>query len=450
MIGKFGDFDTEGKKIYVDHMAGLVDQLKVVLTRIKLSNDELGNEMLRMQNVQMLSANTNMQMIMEGLEQEMAEMRRVIALEEATTDPATLAAIKAAWQERFKYAANLRVDKLASDPQAMRGSLDPQALKAAQDVSADPRKIDQYRDNPDLYAFLEFPAPPGSSLVEDNRAFVECHRIRGNEVGPNQHTNIISIATLLQEAASNHAVAMWGRSTEGFASDPAMGGLIFVMTRMQLQMERYPRWGDLVEVKTWFQEDGKLAAQRDFVITDVTTGQPLGRATSTWVMINMQTRRLSKFPEAAKQKMEAFQQRPPRHAIAREQTRQKLPDLGLPAEIVGPIQVARRSDMDMNGHVNNVTYLAWALETVPSNIYSDCHLYQMEIDYKAECLGGDLVESLAGHCGTHESLLSNGAGPDALSFVHVLRRCNGEACTELVRARTAWRAGEPPVDAASE
>ena len=36
-----------------DHMAGLVDQLKVVLTRIKLSNDELGNEMLRMQNVQM-------------------------------------------------------------------------------------------------------------------------------------------------------------------------------------------------------------------------------------------------------------------------------------------------------------------------------------------------------------------------------------------------------------
>ena len=47
---------------------------------------------------------------------------------------------------------------------------------------------------------------------------------------------------VVQEAASNHAVAMWGRSTEGFASDPAMGGLIFVMTRMQLQMERYPRW----------------------------------------------------------------------------------------------------------------------------------------------------------------------------------------------------------------
>lgn len=67
-------------------------------------------------------------------------------------------------------------------------------------------------------------------------------RIRGDEVGPDQKTSIVSIAKLLQEAAGNHAVAMWGRSTEGFASDPSMRDLIFVMTRMQIQMEHYPRW----------------------------------------------------------------------------------------------------------------------------------------------------------------------------------------------------------------
>lgn len=33
--------------------------------------------------------------------------------------------------------------------------------------------------------------------------------------------------------------------------------------------------------------------------------------------------------------------------------------------------------MDMNGHVNNVTYLAWALETVPRDVYDGCHLYQV-------------------------------------------------------------------------
>lgn len=55
---------------------------------------------------------------------------------------------------------------------------------------------------------------------------------------------MITIANLLQEVASNHAVAMWGRSAEGFATDPALAeeGLIFVMTRMQVQMDSYPRW----------------------------------------------------------------------------------------------------------------------------------------------------------------------------------------------------------------
>ena len=46
----------------------------------------------------------------------------------------------------------------------------------------------------------------------------------------------------------------------------------------------------MVQIETWFQEDGKLAAQRDFVLTDAADGRVLGRATSTWVMINMQVR----------------------------------------------------------------------------------------------------------------------------------------------------------------
>ena len=108
------------------------------------------------------------------------------------------------------------------------------------------------------------------------------------------------------------------------------------------------------------------------------------------------------------------------------------------AQLVGPVQVARRSDMDMNGHINNVTYLAWALETVPSDVYLNFSLQQVgvhshficfhgtvclscaccmrwqrvecmqatravtlvharvqvEIDYKSECMAGQTVESL--------------------------------------------------------
>ena len=49
------------------------------------------------------------------------------------------------------------------------------------------------------------------------------------------------------------------------------------------------------------------------------------------------------------------------------------------AQLVGPVQVARRSDMDMNGHINNATYLAWALETVPSDVYLNYSLQQVSV-----------------------------------------------------------------------
>jgi len=193
-------------------------------------------------------------------------------------------------------------------------------------------------------------------------------------------------------------------------------------------------------METWFMESGKIGAQRDWIITDVTTGELLGRATSTWVMINMHTRRLSKIPDFVRERFKHYQLN--KHAVPSEYTRLRLPDIDHDTATKGPPQVARRSDVDMNGHINNVIYVAWAMETVPAQTYDDCHLYQLEIDFKAECHSGDEVLSAAEPSATPEELASNGAGPDCLTLVHTLQRCEGDACTELVRARTTWRTGD--------
>ena len=59
----------------------------------------------------------------------------------------------------------------------------------------------------------------------------------------------------------------------------------------------------------------------------------------------------------------------------------KSPCFSVPSlQIEGPVQVARRSDVDMNGHINNVTYLAWALETVPREVY-----YNYELEQVCQC-----------------------------------------------------------------
>ena len=55
---------------------------------------------------------------------------------------------------------------------------------------------------------------------------------------------------------------------------------------------RLPPRGDIIEIETWFHEHGKIGAQRDFAIRDRASGELLGRATTTWVMIKMQVRSL--------------------------------------------------------------------------------------------------------------------------------------------------------------
>jgi len=44
--------------------------------------------------------------------------------------------------------------------------------------------------------------------------------------------------------AGNHGVALWGRTEEGFATDPVMVAmhLIFAATRIQIEMTKYPKW----------------------------------------------------------------------------------------------------------------------------------------------------------------------------------------------------------------
>ena len=49
-----------------------------------------------------------------------------------------------------------------------------------------------------------------------------------------------------QEVAGNHAVALWGRTDAGYATDPIMVDrhLIFAATRIQIRMIKYPKWYD--------------------------------------------------------------------------------------------------------------------------------------------------------------------------------------------------------------
>lgn len=64
---------------------------------------------------------------------------------------------------------------------------------------------------------------------------------------------------------------------------------------------------------------------------------------------------------------------------------------------------------------------------------------QIKIDFKAECLAGEMVEVMGqqeGTNGTHAGSNGTVTGP---SYTHLIRCCDEEGYRELTRASTMWK-----------
>ncbi|XP_068660536.1 oleoyl-acyl carrier protein thioesterase 2, chloroplastic-like isoform X2 [Aristolochia californica] len=288
------------------------------------------------------------------------------------------------------------------------------------------------------------------SLLKDGLSFKENFIVRSYEVGINKTATVETIANLLQEVACNHAQSV-GFSTDGFATTPTMRKLhlIWVTSRMHIEVYRYPAWGDVVEIETWCQGEGRIGTRRDWILKDFATGEVIGRATSKWVMMNQDTRRFQRVSDDVRDEYLIFCPRFPRLAFPEENnnTLKKIPKLEDPARYSRLGLVPRRADLDMNQHVNNVTYIRWVLESIPQDIIDTHELQSITLDYRRECQHDDMVDSLTSpesggkevpelH-GSNGSVTAKRIDQDLCQFLHFL--CLSRDGLEINRGRTEWR-----------
>ncbi|KAL5651145.1 hypothetical protein ACJX0J_036603, partial [Zea mays] len=169
------------------------------------------------------------------------------------------------------------------------------------------------------------------------------------------------------ETALNH-VKTAGLLGDGFGATPEMSkrNLIWVVSKIQLLVEQYPSWGDTVQVDTWVAAAGKNGMRRDWHVRDENSGRTILRATSVWVMMNKNTRRLSKMPDEVRAEIGPYFNG--RSAITDEQSEKlakpgSAPDGGtMKQQFIRKGLTPRWGDLDVNQHVNNVKYIGWILE----------------------------------------------------------------------------------------
>ncbi|XP_073307515.1 palmitoyl-acyl carrier protein thioesterase, chloroplastic-like [Primulina huaijiensis] len=270
-------------------------------------------------------------------------------------------------------------------------------------------------------------------IVQDSLIYRQNFSIRSYEIGADRTASIETLMNHLQETALNH-VKSEGLLDDGFGSTPGMSknNLIWVVAKMQLLVDRYPVWGDVVQVTTWVAASGKNGMRRDWLVRDTNTGDVLTRASSLWVMMNKETRKLSKIPEEVREEISSyFLEYPP---VVDEDSR-KFPKLNeSTADSIRTGLTPRWNDLDVNQHVNNVKYVGWILESTPSTVLETLELASVTLEYRRECRKDSVLESLT-------SVVENEVGDLAANsgFIecqHLLRLEDGG---EIVKARTDWR-----------
>ncbi len=187
-----------------------------------------------------------------------------------------------------------------------------------------------------------------------------------------------AIFTRMQEIAEDHAACVgWGR--EHIVEKLGCG---WVLTRMNLEMERYPGLGEKITVSTWPCKPTKFIFRRQFLFC-AQDGSELGKASSQWVLFDIAERMLRRTDAVGEYPFD-----PLLPQIVEEPRKLALPaDMERAAE-----REVLYSDVDMNRHMNNTKYLNWICELFPPKILEEKRISRVKINYIAEAQLGQRVE----------------------------------------------------------
>ncbi len=197
-----------------------------------------------------------------------------------------------------------------------------------------------------------------------------------------------SFMDLAQEAANLHANVL------GFGYDDLISSrTAWVLSRMHFRFIRHPRWREEVDLTTWHKGPEGLFYIRDFTVRD-TSGNILVEATSSWLVLNIDTRRIVRNPGFSSESVCRD------HAIEQPCGKVQMP-ADLERRHVGD-HVVSYSDVDLNGHANNAMYLVWAMDAVGYALASSHPVKEVKINFNHETRPGDKV-SIYSACREGES-----------------------------------------------
>ncbi len=228
---------------------------------------------------------------------------------------------------------------------------------------------------------------------------------------------------IIQEAAGNHA-AVRGCSIPALHEE----GNTWVITRSKIEVHRYTQWPEQVITETWAQEPIRLHLPRVIRAFDE-QGYPIFTAKTYWALIDLKSGR----PLRPTSMSERIGLPPLEMQMDLSLTGRLSYEDSHCTTLVTYKPKIQYLDTDSNQHVNNISYLNWALESLPSEFRDRAKVAEADISWIRQTFSGDDITVVTGS--VNEKILS---GDEGLLYHKIVRKEKDGSMTTVWEGTTRW------------
>ena len=215
-----------------------------------------------------------------------------------------------------------------------------------------------------------------SEKEQIKKEWIDKYVVHSYEIDMKGQAAIPVLCRYMQESACHHAENL----RVGY-SKLKKKNLMWVLAQQFLQIVRLPQWGEQIEVHTWPSGRDRVSYFRDFRIIDQKE-RIISAATTRWYALDVKSRRPQNIDDLFDYDFDSIDQAVSHQLIKIE-----------PSEDVEKCQEFQvlYSNLDVNGHVNNTSYIQWILDCFSLDFRKTHILKEIEINYLAEASYNDRI-----------------------------------------------------------
>ena len=200
--------------------------------------------------------------------------------------------------------------------------------------------------------------------------------IASTDVDSNYELRLSNLFKILQLVASNHVHSLGVGHEELLAHN-----LLWVLIRMEVKIFKTPLLDEEILVTTHPGEQKSFIFPRYFQIYDK-KGNLIINASSMWALIDRTTRKVVLKPAD----------------LVSIKGEERKEDMALPEKVLGDASSLvetrhlRYTDIDLNGHLNNTSYIEYIINTHDNDFYKSHRIKSIRINYDKEIRPTDVVD----------------------------------------------------------